>query len=81
MDDSKLRDLMCKAYKEASGEEMKLEGVHAGLECGIFKNKFPDMDIVAIGPTIYDCHSPKEKIEIASIERTYNFLKILLSKL
>lgn len=81
MDDSKLRDLMCKAYKEASGEEMKLEGVHAGLECGIFKNKFPDMDIVAIGPTIYDCHSPNERIEIASVERTYKFLKILLSKL
>lgn len=81
MDDSKLRDLMCKAYKEASGEEMKLEGVHAGLECGIFKNKFPDMDIVAIGPTIYDCHSPNEKIEIASADRTYKFLKILLSKL
>lgn len=81
MDDSKLRDLMCKAYKEASGEEMKLEGVHAGLECGIFKNKFPDMDIVAIGPTIYDCHSPNERIEIASIDRTYKFLKILLSML
>lgn len=81
MDDSKLRDLMCKAYKEASGEEMKLEGVHAGLECGIFKNKFPDMDIVAIGPTIYDCHSPNERIEIASVDRTYKFLKILLSKL
>lgn len=81
MDDSKLRDLMCKAYKEASGEEMKLEGVHAGLECGIFKNKFPDMDIVAIGPTIYDCHSPSERIEIASVDRTYKFLKILLSKL
>lgn len=81
MDDSKLRDLMCKAYKEASGEEMKLEGVHAGLECGIFKNKFPDMDIVAIGPTIYDCHSPNERIEIASVDRTYKFLKILLSML
>lgn len=81
MDDSKLRDLMCKAYKEASGEEMKLEGVHAGLECGIFKNKFPDMDIVAIGPTIYDCHSPNERIEIASVDRTYKFLKMLLSML
>lgn len=81
MDDSKLRNVMCTAYKEATGEQMKLEGVHAGLECGIFKNKFPDIDIVAIGPTIYDCHSPKEKIETASVDRTYKFLKILLSKL
>ena len=72
---------MCEAYKEATGKDMVLEGIHAGLECGIFKNKFPEMDIVAIGPNILDCHSPSERIEIASFDRSYEFLKVLLSKL
>ena len=81
MEHSHVRDMMCEAYKEATGKDMVLEGIHAGLECGIFKNKFPEMDIVAIGPNILDCHSPSERIEIASFDRSYEFLKVLLSKL
>ena len=81
VDNSPLRNKMCEVFKKVYGKEMLLEGIHAGLECGIFKNKFPDMDIITFGPNIYDCHSPNEKIELSSLERTYGFLIELLNVL
>lgn len=81
VDKSPLRDKMCEVYKKLYHKEMILEGVHAGLECGIFKNKFPDMDIITFGPSIYDCHSPNEKIELSSFDRTHTFLVELLKEL
>ena len=81
VDKSPLRDKMCEVYKKLYHKDMILEGVHAGLECGIFKNKFPDMDIITFGPSIYDCHSPNEKIELSSFDRTYTFLVELLKEL
>ena len=80
-DNSPLRDKMCEVFKQVYGKEMILEGIHAGLECGIFKNKFPSMDIITFGPSIYDCHSPSERLDLSSLERTYNFLIELIKQL
>lgn len=75
MDNSPMRDTMAKVYKEVhNGKDIQMYAVHGGLECGIFKEKCPDLDIVAIGPNIYDVHTPDEKLDLASFDRTYTFL-------
>ncbi|MEG1993532.1 MAG: aminoacyl-histidine dipeptidase [Oscillospiraceae bacterium] len=78
---SPLRDTMVKVYKEIFGKELKVEAVHAGLECGIIKSKFPDMDIVAIGPDIVDCHTPGERMSIESLERLWKLILETLDEL
>lgn len=72
---SEFRELMCKVYKDTFNKEAIVEGVHAGLEGGLFIEKNPDMDIVSIGPNMHDIHTIKERIEIASVERVELFLR------
>ena len=55
--------------------------MHAGLECGLFLGKRPDLDCVSFGPNILDIHSFNEKLDIASTERTWEFLKEILKEL
>ena len=66
---------MCKVYKDTFNKEAVVEGVHAGLEGGLFIEKNPDMDIVSIGPNMHDIHTIKERIEIPSVERVELFLR------
>jgi dipeptidase D len=51
------------------------------LECGLFLEKFPELDMISFGPTLRGVHSPDEKIEIASVEKFWRFLTELLPKL
>ena len=55
--------------------------VHAGLECGILKKHFPDMDMISFGPTTKDAHSPDETLQIKSINKIWQFLVALLNVL
>lgn len=71
---SKLRDLMVKVYKNFYKKHPKIEVVHAGLECSLFLNKIKNLDCISIGPNIFNAHTCEEKVEIKSIENTYNFL-------
>lgn len=78
--DSELRDTFIEAYIDQYNEEPKINAIHAGLECGIFDEKFDgDIDLISFGPNIHDVHTPKENMEIASVERTYELLKNMLS--
>lgn len=70
-----------KVYQDLFKQEPHVMAVHAGLECGIIGECYPDMDMVSFGPTIKGAHSPDEKVSIASTERFYNFLKELLANL
>lgn len=79
--DSKLRDIMVKAYIELYGEEPVVTAIHAGLECGILAGKINNMDAVSFGPNIFHAHTPEEKMEIASVERCWEYLKAVLKKL
>lgn len=79
--DSKLRDIMVKSYTELYGEEPVVTAIHAGLECGILAGKINNMDAVSFGPNIYHAHTPQEKMEIASVERCWEYLKAILKKL
>ena len=64
--ESHLRDVMCKVYKDQYGQDMKVEAIHAGLECGLFCGKIPGLDAVSFGPNLYDIHTVKEHMSISS---------------
>ncbi len=75
---SPLRDLSGKVYEEMYGKKPEIQAIHAGLECGLFKDKKPEMDCISIGPDLTDVHTPKERLSISSTQRTYEYLcKIL----
>jgi len=78
---SELRDIMCDTYAELFGEQMVTESIHAGLECGIFAAGIPGLDIVSFGPDIKDIHTPNERMDIASVGRTWKHLLAVLKKL
>ena len=72
----------CKeTYKEMFMEELKIKAIHAGLECGILKEKFPQLEMISIGPTIVGAHSPDERVFIKSVTKIWNFLINLLNRL
>lgn len=71
---SSLRPLMTSLWKEMFGTEAKVEAIHAGLECGLLYSKMPTLDIVSIGPTMYDIHTPQERLSIESTKRCYEFV-------
>ena len=77
---SPLRDLLCETYRDLTGKEMSIHAVHGGLECGILLSKVPGLDIVAIGPDAEGAHSPDERVNIASVERTWDFLKEVIAR-
>ncbi|MDO4169077.1 MAG: aminoacyl-histidine dipeptidase [Lachnospiraceae bacterium] len=79
--DSKLRTVMVEAYKEQSGEEAVIEGIHAGLECGIFASKLPGLDAISFGPQMRDVHTTNEVLSISSTKRTWELLLKTLAKL
>jgi dipeptidase D len=72
--DSPILLLMEQVYKEMYGEEPVVTAVHAGLECGTVVSKYPGMDAISIGPNLEGVHSPSERIEVASVQKLYDFL-------
>ncbi len=79
--DSVLRDTMVNIYTEMFGKEPKVLAIHAGLECGLLSEKLPGLDAVSIGPQMHDIHTSREKLEIASTARVWNFLCRVLKEL
>ena len=79
--DSNLRDTMVRIYTEMFGKEPQVVAIHAGLECGILSDKLPGLDCVSIGPQMHDIHTSREKLEIASTRRTWEFLLEILKAL
>ena len=75
---SELRPIMIEAYKEIYGKEPEICIIHGGLECGIFLGKRPDLDCVSCGPDVLDIHSYNERLDIASTQRSWEFLKLVL---
>jgi dipeptidase D len=71
---SKLLALVKGKYQELFSAEAKVMMIHAGLECGLFKKPYPDVEMVSIGPTIVSPHSPDEKVNINSVKRYWDLL-------
>ena len=78
---SELVPLACEVYSELTGRNMVVEPVHGGLECGAFFEKNPDLDMIAIGPSLTDVHSPDESCDIESIRVTAELVIRILEKL
>lgn len=78
---SRLRDTMVSVYKRMFQAEPQVVAIHAGLECGLLSEKLPGLDCVSIGPQMHDIHTSREKLEIASTERTWNFILEVLKEL
>lgn len=79
--DSPLRVCMVDTWRELTGEEPRVEAIHAGLECGLFAGKLPGLDCVSCGPTMYDIHTYRERLRISSVRRTWEYLCAVLKKL
>lgn len=78
---STLVPLACEVYAEVTGNTMVVEPVHGGLECGAFFEKNPHLDMIAIGPSLTDVHSPNESCDIESVRVTADLVIRLLEKL
>ena len=78
--DSKLRADMVRIYKEMFGEDVKVEALHAGLECGVMIDKVPGLDCVSFGPNIYDIHTTDERLSISSTARMWEYLLEILKQ-
>ena len=79
--DSYIREVFQRVYKEMTGEEIEISAIHAGLECGLFKEKFGEMDMVSFGPNMYGVHTPDEKLSINSTKRTWELLLNVLKEI
>ena len=79
--DSPIRDLMMSVYKDKYGKELKVDAIHAGLECGLLKEKIGDIDMISIGPNMYDVHTPNESLSISSTARVFDFLGDVLKNI
>ncbi len=79
--DSVLRETMIRVYRDMFGKEPEVVAIHAGLECGLLSEKLPGLDCVSIGPNMHDIHTSRERLEIASTKRTWDFLLEVLKNL
>ncbi len=78
---SHVREVFQASYRELFGTELKIESIHAGLECGLFAEALPGLDAIAVGPTLSDVHTPDEHVDLASVERFYRLLVDVLARL
>ena len=75
---SKLREVAKDCYVRLFGEEPTIIGIHAGLECGLFSERYPHLDMLSMGPTMRGVHSPDEKLHIPSVEKVYDLVLEIL---
>ncbi|MDF9866510.1 dipeptidase D [Bacilli bacterium PM5-3] len=81
-DKSKIKDLFVREYKKLFNKEPEIVAIHAGLECGLFKEKMSsDVDFISVGPDIFGAHTAEERLSISSTERTWKLLKEVLASI
>lgn len=76
---SEIREIAQRVYKKMFNDEMEVYAIHAGVECGLIKEKLPHLDMVSFGPIIQDNHTPGEWVSIDSTKKVWEFLKAILS--
>lgn len=75
---SQLTKAAVDAYKKIFGKEPIVRGIHAGLECGLFSEKYPELDMVSFGPTLRDVHTPDERLLIPTVQMVWDHLLEML---
>jgi len=78
---SPFRDLICEVFKDKFSFEPNIEGIHAGLECGLFSQKIKDLDCISYGPDMWDIHTPKERLSVKSVQNVWELLCEFLKRL
>lgn len=78
--DSPLRDLVVDVYRRQYGKEPVIEAIHAGLECGVFAGKLPGLQCISFGPNLLEIHTTREKMDVASVQRTWAMLVEILRR-
>ena len=76
--DSPLRDKMVRVYEEMYGRKPIIMAIHAGLECGLFLEKKPELDCISFGPNMCSIHTTEERLSISSTRRLWEFLVAVL---
>ena len=79
--DSQLRKICVDSFTNVYGHEPEVTSIHAGLECGILAGKMPGVDMISFGPTLESVHTPDECMDVASVERTWEYLLEILKSL
>lgn len=79
-ENSDIRKIYLETFEEKQGCAPKVEAIHAGLECGVFYDKIPDFDCIAIGPDLYDVHTVNERLSISSTQKVYETVVETLEK-
>lgn len=72
--DSKIRTVFEDVYEKMFGKKAHITAIHAGLECGLFAEKFGQIDAISFGPNLYDVHTPDEHMSISSVQRMWEYL-------
>ena len=79
--DSQLRKICVDSFTNVYGHEPEVTSIHAGLECGILAGKMPGVDMISFGPTLESVHTPDECMDVASVQRTWEYLMEILKSL
>lgn len=79
--DSKLTQIAIETYRKLFGKDPKVLGIHAGLECGLFSERYPNLDMVSFGPTLRDVHTPEERLYIPTVQMVWNHLLEILKNI
>ena len=79
--ESNLRDTFIKVYEDKYGKKPQIVAIHAGLECGILAGRIPGLDMISLGPNLYDVHTPDEHMDLVSVKNVYEFLLDVLKEL
>jgi len=79
--DSYLLHVTEQCYERLFAVKPKVRAIHAGLECGLFLEKYPELDMVSFGPTLRGVHSPDERLEIATVQKFWDLLCAVVGSL
>ena len=79
--DSKLTEIVVESYKKLFGKAPVVRGIHAGLECGLFSERYPNLDMVSFGPTLRFVHTPDERLYIPTVQMVWDHLLDVLKNI
>jgi dipeptidase D len=78
---SQLTELVVETYKKLFGKSPIVRGIHAGLECGLFSERYPQLDMVSFGPTLRFVHTPDERLHIPTVQMVWDHLLLILKQI
>ena len=79
--DSKLQEIVVNSYVKLFGKKPIVRGIHAGLECGLFSERYPQLDMVSFGPTLRFVHTPDERLHIPTVQMVWDHLLDVLQNI